>query len=249
MFRLLSLFLFSFPCLLFCQDVNQLLKDAQQQESLFHENEAFLKFAEVLKKDPKNLLAIWKCSELSSRIGARQPDKEKMRPYFIAARNYASLALSLYPNASEANYAMSLALGRVSLVSNAKEKVMMASEVKFYADRAVLLDPNNFRAYHILGRWNYEVSNLNVAEKSFARIFYGRIPSASLEDAIHDFEKSRSLNPAFILNYYELARSYHRMDDDKKAIANLHTLLGMPNLIYDDTRVKVIARRLLTEWQ
>ncbi len=185
----------------------------------------------------------------ASRIGARQPDKEKMRPYFYAARNYASAALSLNSNSSDANYAMALALGRVSLVSGTKERVMLARDVKYYAEKAIRLDPNNFRAYHILGRWNYEVSNLNLAEKSFARIFYGKLPSASLDDAIADFEKSRSLNPAFILNYLELARSYHRMGEDKKAIAYLRILLALPNLMYDDTRAKVIARQLLTEWQ
>jgi hypothetical protein len=249
MLRLVALFLLGFPCLLFSQDIPQLLKEAQQQEAVFHENEAFLKYAEIVKKDPSNLVALWKCSELSSRIGARQPDKDKMRPYFFAARNYASAALRVNPNSSEANCSMSFALGRVSLVSGSRERVILAKDVKYYAENAIRLDPNNFRAYHILGRWNYEVSNLNMAEKSFARIFYGKLPSASLQDAIYNFEKSRSLNPAFILNYFELAKSFHRMDDDKKAIANLHILLGMPNLMYDDTRVKVIARQLLTEWQ
>jgi tetratricopeptide (TPR) repeat protein len=238
-----------FPCLLFSQDVTQFLKEAQLQESLFHENEAFLRYADVLKRDPSNLLALWKCSELSSRIGARQTDKEKKRPYFLAARNYATSALRVNPNSSEANCAMALALGRVSLISGSKERVMLARDVKRYAENAIRLDPNNFRAYHILGRWNYEVSHLNIAEKSFARIFYGKLPSASLDDAIVAFEKSRSINPAFILNYLELARSYHRMDEDKKAIAYLRILLTLPNLMYDDTRAKVIARQMLTEWQ
>ena len=249
MLRLVFLFILGFPCLLFSQDIPQLLKEAQQQEAVFHENEAFLKYAEILRKDPSNLVALYKCSELSSRIGARQPDKEKMRPYFYAARNYAAAALRVNPNSSEANCAMSFALGRVSLVSGSKERVMLAKEVKYYAENAIRLDPNNFRAYHILGRWNYEVSNLNMAEKSFARILYGKLPSASLQEAIYNFEKSRSINPAFLLNYFELAKSYHRLDDDKKAIANLHILLGMPNVMYDDTRVKVIARQYLTEWQ
>jgi hypothetical protein len=39
------------------------------------------------------------------------------------------------------------------------------------------------------------------------------------------------------------------MGDDKKAVANLHILLGLPNMMYDDTRIKVNARQLLTEWQ
>ena len=50
MLRLLTLLFIGFPCLLFSQDINQLLKEAQQQESLFHENEAFLKYAEVVKR-------------------------------------------------------------------------------------------------------------------------------------------------------------------------------------------------------
>jgi tetratricopeptide (TPR) repeat protein len=238
-----------FPCLLFSQDIPQLLKDAQLQESLLHENEAFLKYAEILKKDPSNQLALWKCSELCSRIGARQEDKEKMRPYFYAARNYAATALKINPNSAEANCAMAFALGRISLVSSTKERVLLAKDVKGYAETAIRLDPTNFRAYHILGRWNYDVSNLNLAEKSFARMFYGKLPDASLDEAIIDFEKSRSLYPGFILNYYELARSYHRMGDDKKAIAYLRIVLGLPNLIYDDIRVKVKARQFLTEWQ
>jgi hypothetical protein len=39
------------------------------------------------------------------------------------------------------------------------------------------------------------------------------------------------------------------MGQDKKAISYLRTLLTMQDVIYDDTRVKVIARQLLTEWQ
>jgi tetratricopeptide (TPR) repeat protein len=249
MLRLLILFFLGLPCLLFSQDINRLLKEAQQQESTFHENEAFLKYAEILKYEPGDLLALWKCSELCSRIGARQTDKEKMRPYFIAAKNYAAAALGVNQNSSEANCAMAFALGRISGVSTTKERVILAKDVKHYAENAIRLDPTNFRAYHILGRWNYDVSDLNVAERSFARMFYGKLPEASLDDAITDFEKSRSLYPGFILNYYELARSYHRMGQDKKAIAYLRALLGMPDLIYDDIRIKVIARQLLTEWQ
>ncbi len=249
MLRLLTLFLLGFPCLLFSQDVNQLLKEAQQQESLLHENEAFLKYAEVVKIDPVNLVALCKCSELSSRIGARQMDKDKMLPYFLAAKNYASAALRVNQNSSEANCAMAFALGRISRVSTTKDRVILAKDVKHYAENAIRLDPSNFRAYHILGRWNYDVSDLSLAERSFARMFYGKLPEASLEDAIADFEKSRMLYPGFILNYYELARSYHRMGQDKKAIAFLRVLLNMPDLIYDDIRIKVIARQLLTEWQ
>ena len=118
------------------------LKEAQQQELSLHENEAFLKYAEILKYEPANLLALWKCSELCSRIGARQSDKEKMRPYFNAAKNYAAAALRVNQNSSEANCAMAFALGRISRVSTTRERVILAKDVKHYAENAIRLDPN-----------------------------------------------------------------------------------------------------------
>src|SRR5450432_356004 len=248
MLRLITLLFFVYPSLLFSQDVNQLQKEAQLQETLFHENEAFLKYIEILKIEPNNLTALCKCSELACRIGARQPNKEKMRPYFLAAKNYAMAALRINPNSSDANFVMSYSIGRVSLVGTTKERVTMTKDVRLYAENAVRLDPNNFKAYHILGRWNYEVSNLNLAEKTFAKVLYGGVPNGSLQQAITYFNKSRSINPSFILNYLELARAYHRNDEDKKAIENLHILLSLPNLIYDDTRAKLQAREMLTEW-
>jgi tetratricopeptide (TPR) repeat protein len=249
MFRLYSILLFLLAFGVIPPGVNQLLKEAQEQESLFHENEAFHKYAEILKLEPDNIVALCKCSELCSRIGARQNDREKMKPYFIAAKNYAVIALRVNPVYSDANFAMSLALGRLSLVGSIKERVELAKDVRIYAENAVRLDPNNFKAYHILGRWNYEVSNLNMAEKAFAKIFYGGLPNASMQQAIYDFNKSRTINPNFVLNYLELARSYHHEKDDKSAKLYLRQLLTMPNMIYDDARAKTQARQMLTEWQ
>jgi tetratricopeptide (TPR) repeat protein len=243
------LMLLAFPSFLFSQDTNTLLKEAEQQESLQHENEAFLKYAEVLKLQPANLAALCKCSELSSRLGARQQGKIRMQEYFTAARNYAVAALRVDPNSSEANFVMAFALGRVSLVAGTRDRIVLARDIKRYAELSIRLDPTNFKPYHVLGKWNYEVSNLNVAERSLARIIYGGLPPASLKQSIYYFEKSRSLNPAFLLNYLELARAYHRNGEDEKALGQLRLLLTLPNMIYDDTRVKATARELQTEWR
>jgi hypothetical protein len=250
MVRTLSfLLLLIFPFSSFSQNVKGLIQDARQQESAFHENEAFLRYAEVLKLEPDNLVALCKCSELSSRIGARQTGKEKMREYFIAARNYASRALRRDSSSSDANFVMALALGRLSLIAGTRERIELARGIKKYAEISIRLDPSNFKPYHILGKWNFEVSNLNVAEKSIAKIIYGGLPPASLKQSIYYFEKSRTLNPAFLRNYLELARAYHRNNNDKKAMELLHTLLGLPNMIYDDARVKTTANELIREWQ
>lgn len=250
MIRMLSFLLFFVhSSFLFSQDINQLLKEARQQEAAMHENEAFLKYAEILRQEPINLISLCKCSELSSRIGARQHGKDRMEEYFIAARNYASAALRSNPNSSEANFVMALALGRLSLIAGTRERIVLARGIKLYAEASIRLDPSNFKPYHVLGKWNYEVSDLNMAERSIAKIIYGGLPPASLQQSIYYFEKSRSLNPAFLLNYLELARAYHRNGENDKALSLLRTLFTLPNMIYDDARVKATATEVLREWQ
>ena len=245
MTRLIVALLLLFPSQIFCQDVATLISQAQQLETGFHESEAFLKYVAVLKEQPNNLIALCKCSELCSRIGARQPEKEKKAEYFKAAKAYAVSALRVNPDYSDANFSMAFAIGRISIFSSGREKVALVKDIKAYADKSVREDPANFKPYHVLGKWNYEVSNLNVAERSIARMFFGGLPAASLSDCIYNFEKSLSLKPDFLLNYLELARAYQRNNEKTRAIAILHSMLRLPNAMLDDTRVKREGNALL----
>lgn len=249
MVRFLFFMLLVLPRENFAQDVDVMLKEAQQQESAFRENEAFLKYAGILKIQPSNIAALCKCSELCSRIGNRQKEKSKKTDYFKAAKNYAQAALRANPNSADANFVMALAMGRLSLISSGREKIIVVNDIKQYAEKAISLDPDHFKAYHLLGKWNYEVSNLNAFERALAKLLYGGLPEASLGKAILYYEKSRSLNPGFVLNYLELARAYHRLGEQKKAIGMLNLMMPLPNNMLDDTRVKEEGKTLLKEWQ
>jgi len=231
------------------QDVSMLLKEAQQHESAFRENEAFLKYAEIVHLQPANLTVLCKCSELCTYIGGRQHEKLKKADYFKAAKTYAAAALKLNSNSSEANVVMAMAIGRLTLMASGKDKIVSVNDVKAYAEKAIKLDPFNFKAYHVLGKWNYEISNLNLFEKTLAKLFYGDVPKASLHDAIINYEKARAINPGYVLNYLELAKAYYRNEEKKKAIALLTLMMSLPNNVFDDTRIKVEGTRLLKEWK
>ena len=224
-----------------------MLREAQQLESSFRENEAFAKYLDVVRAQPTNLTAICKCSELCSRIGNRQADKAKKIDYFKAAKTYATAALHVNPNNSEANFVMAFALGRQTLISSGKERIAAVKDIRYYADLAVKLDPGNFKAYHVLGKWNYEVSNLSLTERSLAKWIYGGLPKASLQEAILDYEKSLSLNPNFLLNYLELSKAYIRNNERRRARETLEKMMPLPNQMLDDTRIKEEGRQLLRE--
>jgi tetratricopeptide (TPR) repeat protein len=233
----------------FAQDVTALIKEAERLESIPNEMAAFNKFKEVLKAQPANLHALTKCSELCSRIGKRQPTKAAMNDYYTGAKIYAETALKLSPTSSDANCVMAIAMGRVALSKSGKEKIAAAKEIKRYAELAIKYKANNFKAWHVLGKWHYEVSNLSGLERAAAKVFFGGVPAASLKECINAYEKARALDPAFVLNYLELAKAYKRNDEKAKAISLLQTMLTLANKTEDDVLCKTEGSELLKKWQ
>ena len=242
-FSLLSLIQLS------AQDIAGMIKEAERLESLPNEKVAFAKFKEVLKLQPVNVYVLNKCSELCSRIGKRQTSPKLIEDYYSAARTYAGIALRVNPNNSESNCVMAIALGRSSLNKTGKEKIATAKEIKKYIDVSIKNDPKNFKAWHVLGRWHYEICTLNGLERTAVKIFYGALPPATLRESILAFEKAQAITDGFILNYFELAKAYKMNNQDAKAIAILTKMLTVPNQTEDDPIIKDQGRKLLKEWR
>jgi len=247
-FLLSILFTFFFFANSKAQDVNALLKEGYRLEATLNEKASFQKFKEVLKIHATNIYALNKCSELCTRIGQRETNEKLRSDYYTAAKIYAETALKVDPNNSEANCVMAMALGRNSMSKSAKEKLATAREVKKYADKSVKSDPQNWKAWHVLGRWNYELSNLNAVEKTVVKVFYGGMPSASLKESIYSFERARALRPEFLLNYLEMAKAYKENNNKTKAIAYLNHMLTMANYTEDDIAIKEKGRAMLKDW-
>ncbi|MEO6583363.1 MAG: hypothetical protein ABIO05_03515 [Ferruginibacter sp.] len=247
-FFLILSFIFS-SLYLPAQQAAALIKEAEKLEQLPDEKGAFQKFKLALKAEPNNLVALAKCSELCSRIGNRQADHKVRDSYYDAAVLYAKKALQLYPQNDEANVAMGIAVGRTSLTKSGKEKIAAAKEIKQYAETALKYNPKNFKAWHILGKWNYEVSSLNMMERAATAVFYGGLPAASFQNSITAYEKARSYNSAFLLNYLELAKAYRKNNEKQKGISLLKAVATLPVQTEDDPRIKNEAAGLLKSWQ
>ena len=226
-----------------------MINEADRLEKIPNEKAAFAKFKEVLKFQPLNQYALNKCSELCSRIGKRQGSSNLIEDYYAAAKTYAAIALKVNPNNAESNCVMAIALGRSSLNKSGKEKINNAKEIRKYVDVAIKNDPGNFKAWHVLGRWNYELSTLNGFEKTAVKILYGALPRSSLRESIVAFEKAQSITDGFILNYFEMAKAYKMDNQASRAIAILTKMLTVPNQTEDDPIIKEEGRKLLKEWK
>ncbi len=248
--KLLSIFLFFILITInsFSQDINAIIKDADRLEIVPDEKAAFIKFKEALKIQPNNIHALTKCAELCSSIGNREPNNKTRDDYFKVALIYAKTAYKLYPESDDANVAMAIAVGRIVLLKSGKEKIASVKELKAYVEKAIAVNPKNFKAWHILGKWHYEVSDLNGFERTAAKIIYGALPASSIASSISCYEKAKALSSNFSLNYLELAKAYKRNGEKLKAFTQLNYLLALPNKVQDDERIKAEARGLLKKW-
>ena len=175
-----------------------LIKEGDRQEASMNEAAAYQIFLSVLKLQPVNIYALNKCSELMQQDRQNGKAISKSRDdYYQAAKTYASIALKLNPINGEANCVMAIALGRISLSKSGKEKIQFAREIKKHIDVAIKNDPNNFKAWHVLGRWHYELSTLSMIERAAVKVFYGGVPIASIKESIRAFEKAKSTQCRF----------------------------------------------------
>jgi hypothetical protein len=245
---LLFLLMAAFTGECYTQNAGLLIKQADSLEAALNETAAYIKFKEALRIDPGNFYSLWKCSELCSRIGFRQPAKEKKADYYTAGRIYAETAIKVKPDAADGYYALSLAMGRRAQIESGNDRIWAVREIKLNAEKALKINPHHGRAWHVLGKWHYEVSNLNGVEKAALKIFYGGLPKASLKDAIAAYEKARTLEPVFALNNLELAKACYKDGQKEKAIALLKAIPAMPAKTEDDARIKTEGKMLLDKW-
>ena len=198
-----------------------LIKRADSLEAALNETAAYAEFRTVLRVDPRNYNALWKCSELCSRIGFRQPSKEKKADYYNAARIYAETAIKVNPGAADGYYVLSLAMGRRAQMESGRDRIKAVREIRINAEKAIQINPNHGRAWHVMGKWHYEISNLNRIEKAAVKIFYGGLPKSSFKESVAAYEKAMVL---------------------------LRALPPIPEKTEDDKRIKAEGKTLMEKW-
>lgn len=233
----------------YAQDVSSLISKANAFENNMNDLQAIIFYREALTLDPANQYLLCKCSELCSRIGARlDKDKVQQDDYFAAADLYARRALKINPENSDANFVMSLVMGQNALRKGGKEKIDAVRGIKKYADLAIKYNPGNYKAWFVLGKWYYEINSLNYFERTAVKVFFGALPPATLEDALKCFERVKTINPGFVLNYLSLAKVYKKQDNDIRAKEYLMVMVNLPDKTQDDENYKKEARELLKKW-
>lgn len=232
------------------QDLTVLLKEADNLERQIKEPEALEKYKLVLEQDPSNIKALIKAAELNASIGGRQMDKNAKRLYLETALSFAKKAYQVDPNNADANFVMGMASGKMTDIETENKKIVaFVKDAKLYNEKAIAINPKHAKATYSIGKWHYEMVNLSGIKKIAVKLFYGGLPNGDLDSAITYFEKSKSLDPYFVLNYLDLAKAYRDNHRPSQAIDVLNKLVKLPIRTGDDQALKAEGAKMLNDIQ
>ena len=232
------------------QDINVLLKEADNLEKQQKETEALDKYKQILILQPGTLKAIVKAAELNASLSKRQTDQNGKRLYTESAYAFAKRAYNTDSTNADANYVMAMASGKMTDIETENKKIVAyVKDVKKYSDKALSINPNHAKANYTLGKWHYEMANLSGIKKIAVKLLYGGLPEGNLEAAIRYMEKCKMLEPYFVNNYLDLAKAYKDNRQPAQAIEVLNKLVKLPVRATEDLALKSEGAKLLESLQ
>ncbi|HSI10823.1 MAG TPA: hypothetical protein VK961_02210, partial [Chthoniobacter sp.] len=163
--------------------VNDLLKQGDTFDKKFDAAGALRFYEPAEKLEPDNAaLQVRISREYRYLLADAASKQEKIRLGRIALE-HAEKAAALAPNDPEAQIAVGITYGKMLPHLPSKEQVAATPRIKASVDRTLALDPRSDTAWHILGRWNRVLADVNSVKRALAGMVYGKLPKGTNEEA------------------------------------------------------------------
>jgi tetratricopeptide (TPR) repeat protein len=207
-----------------------------------------LDMEKVMMDDPYQIQSLLQASSLAAGLCGNSLSASQRAIYTQKATIYAERSIQVAPTSKEAhlNYIVSLGL-LAEIAKSPSEKLKHAKTIKKEADYLISVDSLYPPAYYALGKWHLSLASLSWLEKAACDFLYGGMPAASLETALHCFEKAIQLRPDYILFHYNKALALHKLGRSGEASKVLKYSLQLPILEANDVIRKNSCIALLNE--
>lgn len=227
------------------QTVEELMVKADGLDAKNKNSEALVVYLEADKLKPNDTVILQRLAKQYTQLIIDSPSDSQKRELGQKALEAAEGSVKYGPKNPDAWLARAIVYGRVAFYQSNRRKVEMSKQIKEDAETAARLNPKSDYAWHVLGRWHYELANLNPILKTLAQIIYGKFPEASNEKAAEYFRKAIAINGDRVVHHVKLGRTYLALGDKTKGRQEIEKGLALPSVTKDDEETKQRGRLAL----
>lgn len=187
-------------------------------------------YEEAHKLSPTNIAYLVKLAKVLSdktyEAGTLGPAAVEFNQRAMA---YAQQAIDAQPHSAWGYIASCVSKGRMALCHpDNRTRAQLAKQAQDEARTALELDPSNDLAHHLMGRWHYEMANLNFVMRTLVRLLYGAaFAPGSYTGALECFTAAAGLAPDRLIHRVELARAYTKLGRKEQAVEELQRAMEM----------------------
>lgn len=174
--------------------VDSWLAQAQAAEARLDRRAALELCLQAERLQPNHAGLLQLISRYYSEMVEHVAEIEEKQRLCVASLDYARRAQAAAPGDPVNVLSVSVAYGKLSLVSPTRLKIDYASRAHDFAQQSLVLDPDYALAHHVLGEWNLSVATLNAPSRWWARLI-GKLPAASTAAAVQHLTRATLLAP------------------------------------------------------
>jgi tetratricopeptide (TPR) repeat protein len=225
------------------------LREGNKYFQNFQNEKALEHFKAAVEINPQHFEARMKYLRANNSIGQNLRDQggdPKLTEYYF--KQNVELAEKLYadfPSRVESSFSVAIAYGNLALYSSPREKVRLSRDIEKNLKRAIELDPKFPYSYLGLGIFYREVSKISFFERFLAKILWGEIPHATIEDALKNFELSLERDPSFLFTHFHFAKTLEQAEKLKEAADEYQKVLRLAETDSGDAYLKEASRKAL----
>jgi tetratricopeptide (TPR) repeat protein len=226
------------------------LHEGDEYHERYDNIDAVKSYEKAFKDSPNSYWVLSKITLAYDDAGEEMLELKKMdnaEDYINKAVVTAELLQNLYPDSALSYTYLALSYGNIAMFKGGREKIKYAFKVKSNAELAMKMNPEDVYPYIILGIYYREAANLNWFEKLFAKSFLGGVPEGTYDESKRMFYKSLSLDPGIIIAYYNLSKTFDKLNDRENEIDCLNKVIQLPVRNFRDKYSKIKAAEKLCE--
>lgn len=247
---MIVLIIYIYSLIGFAQSENNYIETGDSFYKKFDLKNAALNYQKAYDKKPNDYYSLQKLTRVYNDLGEYYyeiKDNKNAETSINNALKYAEIFQSKFPDSASVYSLLALSYGNIALFKGDKEKIKLAYKIKDNAEKAIKLNPNDFLPYIILSIYNRQIASLSWFERTFANVFFGKVPEGNIEDAEKMMLKALSIQPGVIIAMYHLSLVYQETDEEEKEISWLKKVIDAPINDFRDQFAKAKAKKRLAE--